>query len=389
MQKTDRLAQRKGMVMGRKSARHVGVTKHGGGWRIRWLDEHGVRQSLTLTDQKTAQVERARRVVEVDEIKRGVRRRDEHRTVGDALDLWLERRAPLKRSREDDQSMARVHIRPFFGGIKLRDITPADGERFYATKPGLSPKTAHNIVTLVQSILIFARDDLRWVEKVPRLRKPKITRRANDYNFLRTPAEIARYLRAAREEGELVHVLYALAVYTGMRAGEIAALRWDDIDFNQRLITVARSFTTATKSGEIRRVPILDALLPVLRAWRLRHPGKLVFTNRDGRMFGKSARVFQEVHARVLKRAGLTDPPRVGGRKRYVTFHDLRHTFASHWAMGGGDIFKLQKILGHASIDQTNGYTHLCPAAFGADYARLGPSLDPVDAEIVALHPTG
>ncbi|MBV9949395.1 MAG: hypothetical protein JOZ69_21310, partial [Myxococcales bacterium] len=79
--------------------------------------------------------------------------------------------------------------------------------------------------------------------------------------------------------------------------------RWPDVDLERRLITVQRSFDGPTKSDRVRYVPILDPLLPVLRASRLRHPGRLVFTNQAGTMLQPSARVFQEVLHRVLGRA--------------------------------------------------------------------------------------
>lgn len=111
-----------------------------------------------------------------------------------------------------------------------------------------------------------------------------------------------------------------------MRAGELAGLRWDDVDLDRRLITVQRSFDGPTKAGYVRYVPVLDPLLPLLRSWRLRHPGRLVFTNRDGNMLRESGRIFQEVLHRVLSKADLepwTDDK--GRRRHYVTFHGLRH----------------------------------------------------------------
>jgi integrase len=74
---------------------------------------------------------------------------------------------------------------------------------------------------------------------------------------------------ATLEEGEAIHALYATAVYTGLRFGELAGLRWDAIDFERRLITVAGSYDGglgSTKGGETRFAPIVDALLPALRA---------------------------------------------------------------------------------------------------------------------------
>ncbi|HVZ35110.1 MAG TPA: site-specific integrase, partial [Polyangiaceae bacterium] len=205
--------------------------------------------------------------------------------------------------------------------------------------------------------------------------------------YLRNEEEVQRFLRAARElEGELTFVLYLTAVRTGMRAGELAGLEWGDIDFEQRLIMVQRSFDGPTKSGHARPVPILDALLSDLRAWKLRHPGKLVFTNRDGNMLAPSGRVFQEVLHRVLERAGFPSSTSSGDRVRhYITFHGLRHTFASHWMMRGGNIFKLQKILGHQSTAMTERYAHLSPNLFAEDYARMGSGGATQPGEVIPL----
>ena len=67
-----------------------------------------------------------------------------------------------------------------------------------------------------------------------------------------------------------------------------------------------------------------------------------------------------------------------------ITWHDLRHTFASHWMMDGGDIFKLSKILGHASVKQTMRYAHLAPTAFEEDYGRVAFVLPSV-ASVVSI----
>jgi len=122
----------------------------------------------------------------------------------------------------------------------------------------------------------------------------------------------------------------------------------------------------------VRYVPILAPLLPILQAWRLQRPGSLVFVNYADRMLQPKGPHFQEIFHRTLSAAGL---PRVmvGAKLRsYIRFHDLRHTFASHWVMGGGDIFKLQKILGHHSTQMTLRYAHLAPTAFADDLDRLG-----------------
>jgi hypothetical protein len=97
--------------------------KHTGKWRIRWLDQHGERQSAVFDDYKRAQTELSRKQVEVEEIKRGVRNAaPPEKAFGDLCDYWIENRAPRKRSRKDDESIIRKHLRPAFGAMKLRDL---------------------------------------------------------------------------------------------------------------------------------------------------------------------------------------------------------------------------------------------------------------------------
>ena len=349
-------------------------TKHYGKWRIRWIDEHGERQSAVLDEFKTALLVLRKNELEADERRRGLRDpAPTERTVDDIAEYWERERAPLKRSGDDDKSILK-QLRAAFGKTKLADFAGLimAVDRYQVTKAHLNVKTVANHLTLLGSLLGLAHD-LGWMPRVPKIKKPKVRLISQDFSYLRTGEEIRRFLVAAEAEGEQTHVLYATALYTGGREGEIAALEWADVDFENRLITIQRSFDGPTKADDLRYVPILDVLLPVLRSWRLRAPGKLLFTNRDGRMFQPSSRVFQEALHRVLDRGGFKKVVRHGKERPYIRFHDLRHTFASHWVMGGGDLFKLQKILGHKTVQMTMRYAHLQPTAFRADYGRLGP----------------
>jgi integrase len=357
-------------------------TKHGTKWRIRWLDDRGQRQSAVFDDYKRAQTELRQRQVEAEEIRRGVRNAPPpEKTFGDLCDYWIENRAPRKRSQKDDESIIRKHLRPAFGTLKLRDFGVEEVDSYVTLKiddEELSDKTVSNHVTLLGTMLRAAASfRVPWILHVPRFKKPRVALFATDYQWLRTDEEIRRFLDAARAEDEHVFVFYAVAIFTGMRAGEIAALEWPDVNVERRLIAVQRSFDGPTKSGRVRHVPILDPLLPLLRAWRLKHPGRLVFTNTAGIMFAPSARIFQEVLHRVLEAGEFPSVRRSGRERPYVRFHDLRHTFASQWVVKGGDLFKLQKILGHQSVQMTMRYAHLAPDAFRDDYGRFGASAAP------------
>ena len=155
------------------------------------------------------------------------------------------------------------------------------------------------------------------------------------------------------------------------------------------MITVQRSFHGPTKAGDVRYVPIMDVLRPILRAWQLKAGGCwLVFPNERDGMHAQSARIFQERLHRVLDAAGFPRPPADERAVHYVNFHGLRHTFASHWVMAGGDLFRLQKILGHKTVQMTMRYAHLQPSAFAEDRGRFDALAQPA-GEVVPLRAAG
>lgn len=342
-------------------------------WRVRWTDHTGKRCCALFDDFDEATRTLRARQAEADAIHAGSKPAPPvPHTFDELCDYWLEHHAPEKRSRKDDESIIRRHLRPAFGPLNLPTIGVPQLDAFRNTKRELSTKTLGNILTLLATMLRLAVD-LGWLATVPRVKKPKAPGTDVAFAFLETSEQIERLLCAAAEAGVDVFVLYATAIYTGMRSGELAALRWSDVSLPRRIIAVQRSHDGPTKSGKARHVPIVDALLPILTDWRQQNPSELVFPNRDGNQHAPSARIFQERFHMVLDAAGFARPK--SGRNVHVLhFHSLRHTFASHWAMAGGDMWKLQKILGHASIDMTMRYSHLCPDAFASDYDRLGMS---------------
>jgi integrase len=360
--------------------------RYGRRWRIRWTDADGRRRSEVYDDHADAAFKLRQHQLEVEQVRRGLRAPEPPpKTFDELCDYWLARRAVRKRSRTDDESILRRHLRPAFGALRLRDLGVERVDAYVCSRAHLDKKTVANHLTLLVSML-NAAVDLGWLAKAPKIRKPWVPLFTRDFRYLRTDDEVHRFLEAARAEGEPVFALYATAIYTGLREGELAGLRWEDVDLDRRLITVQRSFDGPTKAEDVRYVPVLDPLLPVLRRWRLRCSGQIVFPNRDGGMHGEAARVFQEVLRRVLRAAGFPETPREGKRPRpYITFHGTRHTFASQWMMKGGDLFKLQKILGHKSVQMTMRYAHLAPDAFAADYGRLGDRAPGEPADVVPL----
>lgn len=352
------------------------VTKRTKSFRVRWLDHLGERKSATFLSHREALEFVRKKEVEADEIKHGIRTPvDFSKTLNDALDYWLENRSPKKRSTRDDISIIKTHLRPCFGSLPLRQISVQHTDAYVLTKSKeILDKTISNHLTLLISVLNVAVD-LGWLDKVPKIKKPKAILFSDDFRYLRSDDEIERFLRSAQAEGPLVHIFYKTSLCTGLRAGEVAGLRLEDVDFKNRLIRVQRSFDGPTKSGKVRFVPILDKLFDDLLQWTNRIGSGVLFPNQHGNMHTPSARIFQEILHRVLLRAGFEASSTFRGKsKPYIVFHDLRHTFASTWVMKGGDLFKLQKILGHQSVQMTMRYAHLAPHAFNDDLHRFGRS---------------
>jgi len=336
--------------------------KKGNRWEINFLDADGRRRWETHRTYREAGAALRQRQAEADAIRSGLQAAPpEPRSFDELVTLWKEVKH-AKRSLPADESNIRNHLRPAFGELMLHEITP---RRISAlerrSKKHLAVNSVRAVLALLRSMLNLAVEH-GWLAVAPKVRLPR--KPDLDYTWLRSETEIRSFLEAAaKDDYPALMQLYATAIYTGMRAGELLGLRWDDVDLERRLITVQRSYTNPTKSSRIRRVPILDPLLPLLRAWKLACPSpELVFPNRQDRMHPRSASVTKAVFHRVRARAKIEG----------LTFHDLRHTFASHWVLKGGDIYRLQQILGHSSIELTQRYAHLAPGAFDQDLGRFG-----------------
>jgi integrase len=174
--------------------------------------------------------------------------------------------------------------------------------------------------------------------------------------FLTEP-EAERILEAAPPFGKTA---IGLGLFAGLRIGEVLTLRRGvDVDLDAGMLYVQSREGWKPKYGKNREVPISSALEPILAAHLDRMPaGALyLFGGRDGDEF--SRRGMTNLMQRVSKDAGMERPPR---DPNAVTFHTLRHTFASWLVMAGADLFTIARLMGHANTKQVEDtYGHLSP----------------------------
>ena len=251
-----------------------------------------------------------------------------------------------------DHGILKNYLLPKFGKLEIGEFTTG-GVEFWITnlvaKKRLSKKSANDVLVVLNKIL---NDAVRWnflaANQLSRVAKFSIGER--DFLFWKL-SEVKKFLGYFLEHPHPPRIFWpaALALYTGLRRGEIQALRWEDINERLGLITIKRSycrvskvFKEETKSKKIRYVPVCSALQGVLGRLRKMSDSELVtpFFNSD---------CFRKEFIRMCREAKVP----------IIRFHDLRHTFASNFIMGGGNIYDLQKILGHSTIQVTERYAHL------------------------------
>jgi integrase len=270
----------------------------------------------------------------------------------------------------DYRSVIDAYLLEEFGARRLETITADDidayKERLLAART-LSNRTIVRHLTVLHGI--FRRAMRVWqlptnpaaadlVERPP-------VRYSGEFELL-TPDEVLALARAAHSQQD--GAVYITAAFTGLRQGELLALRWRDVQWGLQRIHVRRNYTDRTekapKSGRVRSAPMVDEVMVALDALSRRdhftRPDDLVFCSTTGDHLDSWA-LRRRFYA-ALERAGL----------RRVHFHDLRHCFAS-LAVKKLPLSTVQGYLGHAHISTTMRYVHHAPAA--EDVAQLSAAL--------------
>lgn len=172
-----------------------------------------------------------------------------------------------------------------------------------------------------------------------------------------TSGEAALWLATCAELAPRMHPFFLVGFRTGLRLGELVALRWGDVEFATARLHVQRSITRGTvgttivqaetvpKSGKSRRVDLPPDALAALVASR--HPGERVFVNREGGTWTREA--IRHPWERVTRASGLRD----------IGIHGMRHSYASQLVTAGAPLIYVQHQLGHSTIRMTERYAHL------------------------------
>ena len=314
------------------------VYKRGDTWWIRFrCDGQHIRRSAKTSKKSEAQLVLHRLM-------------EEHRTGGggvqrypltEAIDAFFEQSSLKASTLETYRFNARVVLR-LLGHLHLDEIDRRTLGEFIATRKrtSVTDATIRRDLSFLGSVFTAA---IRrgWAETSPitALNKRALKESRPRIRFL-TRDEFARLHAAANDT---LKPILVLAVETGMRKQELLSLRIEQIDLRRREVHLE-----ITKTSSPRRVPLSVTAVDTIRSLleqRGRPTSPFLFCKTDGSQIGDPKKGFVAACAR----AGLTN----------FRYHDLRHTFASWFVQEGGDLYRLSRILGHATLQMTARYGHL------------------------------
>lgn len=276
----------------------------------------------------------------------------------DYANTWMEtyvKTSCVYRTYQGYESALRAHLLPRFGNVFLKDITEDDGLMFLqGLKATHEARGIQNIWQVLRAILIKAtREKIILVNPIQNIKLPRPKLKLGAFWI---QPEIKKFLSAPETTADQLFPLYVVAIHTGMRLAELCGLCWDRIDFSQNQIHVTRTrdktgVKDSTKNKLGRIIPMANSVRELLLyMYKRRSDCDYVFLGSKGGeiSYGHIYRQFREAQLNA-------------GMKNKIRFHDMRHTFASNYMMNGGNVFDLQKLLGHTKIEMTMRYAHLSP----------------------------
>ena len=279
----------------------------------------------------------------------------------------------------------RKYLIPTFKNLTIKELERYDYSTFVEKLvENLSPKTTEDIVIKLKSILNYANDVYGASISEKKIKSPKVH---NEPLKILSRKECERLEKTCKEDNSLQSIGILIALETGLRIGEICALKWKNVDVENRVIKVRQTLqriyreeselkaeekienkndsksyeannkarTSRTKilmntpksENSIRNIPINDKLYRVLIQYKKTlNDEDFVLTGSKKKYY--EPRTYENIFRRMLLKSKV---------KKY-NFHILRHTFATNCINAGMDIKALGEVLGHSEVNTTMRYTH-------------------------------
>lgn len=269
------------------------------------------------------------------------------RTLGDAIDRYLDVTLPRSKHRKNASEQTRLLIvwKADLGStplVKLTSSVVADARDRLSKKTNragkpLSGATVNRHVTALSAVLRVAVREYGWLTRNPVTNVTRFEDSKGRERFLSDDERIRILAECRASWCKALLPVVQLALATGARKGELMSLQWTSIDLRRRTIRFLD-----TKNGESRTVPLAATAITTIKDWRA---DKLPV----GAVFQLATGTIDLAWREARTRARLED----------VRFHDLRHSAASYLAMSGASLMDIAAILGHKTLAMVKRYSHL------------------------------
>lgn len=271
-------------------------------------------------------------------------------------------------------------ISPQIGAIPIKEVKPSDiekiknallnapppesrkklknGEPLKEDREKNNPPTVGRSPRLIEYVLAITRQIMNKAEMLGfrqggnpcrHVKKPKV---ANERKRFLTHMEADELLNALKKQTPQLHDMALLSLRTGLRAGEIFNLQWADVDFQREQMLVRDP-----KGGRDRHAYLTPEVIEMLKSQPRTEnkPSELIFKSRKGGKIRAVSNAFDRTIYKLGLNDGITDP------RHKLTFHSLRHSFASQLVETGTPLSVVKELLGHATLRMTERYAHVAP----------------------------
>ena len=306
----------------------MSVFKKNGSWFIRFRDINGKQKQVKAGATKALATELERKILaERDIQKRFGYKQKKEITFAEFIPEYFKRVSSLlSQNSIKGKTCTLKNMCKIFGNKLLSEINEDDFYQFISVKE----RSVGSIRTYRITLKAILKEAEEAGYNTPSL-NIKISKKNNVRVRYLTEEEAAKLIKNSGKH----RLLIIMALCTGMRKMEMLNLKWQNIDFNSKLIHIEES-----KNGERRSIPIPDSLFEELQKQEKKEPTENIFKIRNLDSFQT-----------ILKKSNIKN----------FRFHDLRHTFASWLAIKGVSLYTIKELLGHKSILMTQRYAHLSP----------------------------
>lgn len=279
------------------------------------------------------------------------------------------------------QTQIRKWVHPHWSEIEIAKISRMDVYELIFEKCAeiVSPNNRKTILKMVKRLFQMALEEGK-IDRNPcvgvQVKAPEVEQK------VLTSSEVGIFLAEAKITNHRFYTIWAMALMTGMRSGELFALRWTDLDLDSRTISITRQWTSKngygpTKSQRSRVVPISDDLAHFLKELKLeRGKEESVLPRHMEWENGEQARITREFCTSI----GITP----------IKFHDLRATFITNLLARGESLARVMSMVGHSQLKTTNGYLRKAGVEVQGGTDKLGYALPKLESgKILSIRQRG